>query len=139
VFDNAAAGVFEEDAFFFVHLAAVLRHVGLNRFGYRIGAGQDLVFTEAGRRMAGNALFNLYLSLNCPFGIRRSTARFPLTYMTLLSYTLTMKIRIILLSLLLVIVFLVLAGCQKRTAVIIDYQKPPKKIILVNCRRANWH
>jgi membrane-bound lytic murein transglycosylase A len=38
----------------------------------------------------------------------------------------TMKIRIIFLGLLLVIAFLVLAGCQKRTAVIIDYQEPPK-------------
>lgn len=37
-----------------------------------------------------------------------------------------MKIRITLLGLILVIAFLVLAGCQKRTAVLIDYHEPPK-------------
>ena len=30
------------------------RHMIPNSFGYRIGAGKDLAFTEAGRGMAGN-------------------------------------------------------------------------------------
>jgi len=42
VFDNAATVVFEEDAFFFVHLAAIRRQVGLNGLGH--GVGQDRAF-----------------------------------------------------------------------------------------------
>lgn len=51
-----------------------------------------------------------------------------MTDKTILPYTLKMKIRITSLSLLLVIVFLALTGCQKRTSSLIlkDYPKPPK-------------
>ena len=50
-----------------------------------------------------------------------------MTYTTLLYYAFTMKIRIIFLGLLLIIAFLVLASCQKRTSfVVTDYPKPPK-------------
>ena len=52
VLDNTAAvrtSALEENAFCVLHLPAVSRHVSLNRFGYRIGAGQNFVFTEAGR------------------------------------------------------------------------------------------
>jgi len=51
-----------------------------------------------------------------------------LTDKTILPYTLRMKIRITSLSLLLVIVFLALTGCQKRTSSLVlkDYPKPPK-------------
>ena len=57
-----------------------------------------------------------------------TTTEFPLTDKTILPYTLKMKIRITSLSLLLVIVFLALTGCQKRTSSLIlkDYPKPPK-------------
>src|SRR5512145_1430196 len=59
VLDDAAAigaGAFAKDAFFMLHLAAVGFYVRLNGLGHRVGAGKDLVFTEAGWRMAGNAL-----------------------------------------------------------------------------------
>lgn len=58
--------------------------------------------------------------------ICRFTAKFLLTYMSLLSYPSAMKIKIILFGLFLVIAFLALAACQKRSAVIIDQQEPPK-------------
>ncbi|MCK7477575.1 MAG: MltA domain-containing protein [Candidatus Moduliflexus flocculans] len=49
-----------------------------------------------------------------------------MTYTTLLSYASAMKIKTILIGVILVIAFLALAGCQKRSAVLIDYQEPPK-------------
>ena len=64
---------------------------------------------------------------NFPFSIPLFTAKFLLTYKTLLSYTFTMKIRIIFLGFLLVIAFLVLTGCQKRASLVLtDYPKPQK-------------
>lgn len=65
---------------------------------------------------------------NSWLSIPHFTGTIRLTYKTLLSYTSTMKIRIIFLSLSLVIAFLALAGCQKRSAylVITDYPKPKK-------------
>ncbi len=49
-----------------------------------------------------------------------------MTYTALLSYYVEMKIKSILISLILVIAFLALAGCEKRRTVLIDYQEPQK-------------
>ena len=56
--DTAALGTGPLDQRHFLQngFIAVVRHMGVNRFGYGIGARQNFVFTESGRRMAGNAL-----------------------------------------------------------------------------------
>ncbi|MDP1990950.1 MAG: MltA domain-containing protein [Syntrophales bacterium] len=66
-------------------------------------------------------------SYNFPFCVPRFTIKFPLTHKALLSYTFPMKIRIIFLGLFLVIAFLVLAGCQKRTSVVYTVPLKPQK------------
>jgi len=72
-------------------------------------------------------VFSSHPSRNFPFSIPRFTAKFPLTYKTFLSYSPTMKTRIISFGLLLLIAFLVLTGCQKRTSLVLtDYPKPQK-------------
>jgi len=55
--------------------------------------------------------------------VMRRAARFPLTIMALLFYVFFMKNKIILLGFMLMIAFLALAGCQKRSAVITDTQE----------------
>jgi hypothetical protein len=42
--------------FFVLHFPAVGFDVGLNGSGHSVGTGQNLVFTETGRRMTRNAL-----------------------------------------------------------------------------------
>jgi len=66
MFNSPAAirtGPFEKGPLLINRTAAIGRHMGLNGSGHRIGAGQYLVLTESGRRMAGNTLELLdYLS-----------------------------------------------------------------------------
>jgi hypothetical protein len=50
MFHNSAAirtGAFEKGALLFDGDTAIDRHMGLNGSGYRVGAGQNLVFTES--------------------------------------------------------------------------------------------